>query len=214
MIKIDYWSDYLCPFCYIGETRLQRAIRELGLENEVEIQMHAFELEPSAPLEALGTVAELMAQKYHISLEEAQMRIDYIQRTARDEGLDMRYATARSTCTRSAHRLTKLAQSKEDAALAHRLTELLFQAYFTQNEQLAQPDVLLRVALEAGLEEEEVRALLASDAYEKEVLADERQMYAQGIHGVPYFVINNQIEIRGAQPIQAFKHSLMKAVRG
>lgn len=88
------------PFCYIGETRLQRAIRELGLENEVEIEMHAFELEPSAPLEAQGTVAELMAQKYHISLEEAQMRIDYIQRTAREEGLDMRYATARSTTTR------------------------------------------------------------------------------------------------------------------
>lgn len=214
MIKIEYWSDYICPFCYIGETRLWRAIQELGLENQVEIKMRSFELEPSAPEEAEGTVSELMAQKFYISTEEAKSRIDRIMRAGRDEGLDMRYATALTTSTRSAHRLTKLAQRHKDPELVHRLSRLLFRAFFTQNQQLSHADVLLSVALQAGLEEAEVKALLASDQFEDEVLADEHQMYIQGNASVPYFVINDLSIIRGAQPYEAFKHALMKAYRG
>lgn len=213
MIKIDYWTDYICPFCYIGETRLWKAIQELGLENQVEIRIRAFELEPSAPQEAEGTVSELMAQKYYISVEEAKKRIDRITQVGHDEGLDMRYATARITSTRSAHRLIKLAQRHQDTELVHRLSRLLFQAFFTQNQQLSHADVLLGAALQAGLDEAEVKALLASNQFEDEVLADEREMYRQGIAGVPYFDINDWSIIRGAQPLEAFKHHLMRAFR-
>ena len=152
-MKIVYWSDYACPYCYIGETRLKKAIKELGLENEVEIETRAFELDPDAPKTVETITVDRFAKKYRLSKEEAQQQIDHISQLGIDEGIDFRYATTLYTNTRDAHRLTKLAQTKHDAALEDRVSELLFDAYFTRNEKLAEHDVLLRVAREAGLDE-------------------------------------------------------------
>lgn len=185
-MKIVYWSDYACPYCYIGETRLKKAIKELGLENEVEIETRAFELDPDAPKTVETITVDRFAMKYRLSKEEAQQQIDHISQLGIDEGIDFRYATTLYTNTRDAHRLTKLAQTKHDAALEDRVSELLFDAYFTRNEKLADHDVLLRVAREAGLDETEAKNILESNQFDEEVRFDEREAMMRGVHGVPY----------------------------
>lgn len=209
-MKIVYWSDYACPYCYIGETRLKKAIKELGLENEVEIETRAFELDPDAPKTVETITVDRFAKKYRLSKEEAQQQIDHISQLGIDEGIDFRYATTLYTNTRDAHRLTKLAQTKHDTALEDRVSELLFDAYFTRNEKLAEHDVLLRVAREAGLGETEAKNVLESNQFEEEVRFDEREAMMRGVHGVPYFMFNGKFVIPGALSVSAFKHTLEK----
>lgn len=212
-MKIVYWSDYACPYCYIGETRLKKAIKELGLENEVEIETRAFELDPDAPKTVETITVDRFAKKYRLSKEEAQQQIDHISQLGIDEGIDFRYATTLYTNTRDAHRLTKLAQTKHDTALEDRVSELLFDAYFTRNEKLAEHDVLLRVAREAGLGETEAKNVLESNQFEEEVRFDEREAMMRGVHGVPYFMFNGKFVIPGALSVSAFKHTLEKALK-
>ena len=119
-MKITYWSDYACPYCYIGETYLKQAIADLGIGDQVEVEMKAFELDPDASKEYAGTTVDRFAKKYGLSIQGAQARIDGISQMGRDAGLDFRYAETRYTNTFDAHRLTKLAQ-KKDRALADRL---------------------------------------------------------------------------------------------
>lgn len=213
MLNIVYWSDYACPYCYIGEARLEKAIEELGLQGQVEIETRAFELDPEAPKTVETVTVDRFAVKYHLTREQAQEQIDHISQLGIEMGIDFRYATTLYTNTRDAHRLTKLAQSKNDPELAAKVSKLLFDAYFTRNEKLAEHDVLLRVAREAGLDEQEARQLLAGNQYDDEVRFDEREAMMRGIHGVPYFIINGKFTIPGALSVNAFKHTLERALK-
>ena len=220
-MKIVYWSDYACPYCYIGEARLKKAIKELGLElngdckspKVVEIETRAFELDPTAPKTVETITVERFAKKYHLSKEEAQQQIDHISQLGINEGIDFRYATTLYTNTRDAHRLTKLAQTKHDAALENRVSELLFDAYFTRNEKLSDHGVLLRVARDAGLNEAETKAVLESNRFDEEVRFDESEAMMRGVRGVPYFIFNGKFVIPGALSVRAFKHTLEKAIK-
>ena len=213
MLNIVYWSDYACPYCYIGEARLEKAIEELGLQGQVEIETRAFELDPEAPKTVETVTVDRFAVKYHLTREQAQEQIDHISQLGIEMGIDFRYATTLYTNTRDAHRLTKLAQSKNDPELAAKVSKLLFDAYFTRNEKLAEHDVLLRVSREAGLDEQEARQLLAGNQYDDEVRFDEREAMMRGIHGVPYFIINGKFTIPGALSVNAFKHTLERALK-
>lgn len=212
MLNIVYWSDYACPYCYIGEARLEKAIEELGLQDHVTIETRAFELDPTAPKTVETVTVDRFAVKYHLTREQAQEQIDHISQLGIDMGIDFRYATTLYTNTRDAHRLTKLAQSKNDPKLAARVSQLLFDAYFTRNEKLAERDVLLRVAREAGLDEQETVQVLDSDRYDDEVRFDEREAMMRGVHGVPYFIINGKFTVPGALSVNAFKHTLQRAL--
>ena len=198
-MKITYWSDYACPFCYIGETHLKKAIKNLGL-TDVEIEMKAFELDPSASRTVQGPTVDRFAVKYGLSKEQAQERIDGISEMGREAGLDFRYAETQYTNTFDAHRLTKLAQAGGDAEQTDRLIERLYKAYFTDGLQLADHDVLKKIATEEGLDEKEVEELLSSDRYADEVRLDEREAARYGVHAVPYFIIENRTAVPGAMP--------------
>mgnify|MGYP002854568569 CR=1 FL=1 len=211
-MKIIYWSDYACPYCYIGETRLKKAVREMGLENEVEFEARAFELDPEAPTTVQTTTDIRFAKKYQLSLEGARAKIEQISNLGREEGIDFRYATTLYTNTCDAHRLTKLAQSKNVPALADKVSELLFDAYFTRNEKLADRDVLLRVAKDAGMDAEEVNSMLDSDRFIDDVRYDEREAMLRGVRGVPYFVIDDLVSIPGAISVRAMKGVLNRAI--
>ena len=209
-MKIVYWSDYACPYCYIGEARLKKAGQALNIP--LEMEMRSFELDPSAPRKADGDTQTRFARKYGLSLEAAGKQIENISRMGRDEGLDFRYATARFTNTMDAHRLTKLAQSTGDAALTERLIEALFKAYFTDNEELGDRALLQRIGTEAGLDAGEVEGLLSSDRFEAEVRQDEREAAELGVQGVPFFAVAGRYAISGAQPIERMKAALLKAL--
>ena len=212
-MKISYWSDYACPYCYIGEARLKKAIAELGIENEVELETFAFELNPDAPKTVESDTVTRFGIKYHLSPAEAAAEVERISQMGRAEGIDFRYATTLYTNTRDAHRLTKLAQSKGDAKLTEKLVDLLFDAYFTKNLKLAEPQTLLSIAKEVGLDEAEVKSMLDSDQFIDDVRMEEHEAMTLGVHGVPYFLINGKFAIPGAISVRAFKHTLERALK-
>ena len=210
-MKITYWSDYACPYCYIGEARLKKAIADIPELKDVEIEMKAFQLDPSAGEHAAGDTQTRFAHKYGISMQEAGETIEHISQMGIAEGLDFKYATTLFTNTMDAHRLTKLAQSKNDPQLVEQVIEALFKAYFTDNKELADKELLQKIGEDAGLDAEEVKEVLSSDKYKDEVLLDEREAARYGIHAVPFFVVG-QYGISGAQSDDGMKATIMKVM--
>lgn len=209
-MKIIYWSDYACPYCYIGETHLKKAVQELGVCDQVEIEMKAFELDPDASREYVGPTVDRFARKYGLSKAGAQERIDDISEMGHSAGLDFRYAETRYTNTFDAHRLTKLAQGRGNADQTDRLIERLYHAYFAESLELADHSVLTRIAVEEGLPENEVRKVLESDDFGMEVRLDEREAYRYGVSGVPFFVLGGKDTIPGALPVENMKQVLQQ----
>ena len=210
-MKITYWSDYACPYCYIGEARLKKAIDDIPELKDVEIEMKAFQLDPSAGEHAAGDTQTRFAHKYGISMQEAGETIEHISQMGIAEGLDFKYATTLFTNTMDVHRLTKLAQSKNDPELAEKIIEALFKAYFTDNKELADKELLQKIGEDAGLDAEEVKEILTSDKYKDEVLLDKREAARYGIHAVPFFVVG-QYGISGAQSVDGMKAAIMKVM--
>ncbi|MDE5786525.1 MAG: DsbA family oxidoreductase [Duncaniella sp.] len=213
MITLTVWSDFACPYCYIGETRLEQAIEQMGLKNDVRIDYRAFELDPAAPKEVVTTTPERFAMKYRLSLEDARKQVDEISRLGKEVGIDFRYSTTRYSNTRDAHRLMKLAESKYDRETVFRLNEALFAAYFTENLVLSDHKVLLAKAVSAGMDENSVKEVLESDMYDDEVRLDEREAAMRGVRGVPYFVFDGNFAVPGAMSTEGFRSALERALR-
>ena len=193
-MKIEIWSDYACPFCYIGEKRLEKAIA--GIPG-VEVIFKSFELDPNASREVISGTVDRFAEKYGLTLDEAADRIEQISRMGRAEGIDFRYAETRYTNTFDA-------QEKGHAEIIGKL----FDAYFTKNLELADFDVLKKIAAECGLDTAEVDAVLNSDRYAAEVRADEMEAARLGVHGVPFFVIGGKYGLSGAQPVEIIRQAV------
>ena len=204
-MKITYWSDFACPYCYIGNTRLKKAIKELGVEDKIDFDIRAFELDPHAPKDVESTTVERFAKKYGLSIEDSQKEVDNISKMGIDEGIDFRYATTLYTNTRDAHRLMKYVQSKNNPELLNNLSNKLFDAYFTKNFKLADKTVLTDICLDLGLERSEILEVLSSDLYDSEVEEDEQVAYASGISGVPFYLIDGKYSVPGALSYNAFK---------
>lgn len=213
MITLTIWSDFACPYCYIGETRLENAIEELGVKDDVQIDYRAYELDPEASKEVVSSTPERFAKKYRLSLEGAKEQIEQISSLGRELGIDFKYATTQYSNTRDAHRLMKLAEAKYDRATVARLNELLFKAYFVENLVLADHEVLLAKALEAGMKEEEVKEVLESDKYNDEVRLDEREAMMRGVRGVPFIVFNGEFAVPGALSTEGFKSAIERTMK-
>lgn len=209
-MRIDLWSDFACPFCWIGEARLERAIRDLGAERDIVVVMRSFELDPTAPKRPEGATVARFAAKYGLTPEAAAERVEDICRMGRDEGLDFRYATARYSNMLNAHCLAKHAEAAGIADIHKRL----FAAYFTDNLDLADHAVLAGIARAAGLSEEDISAALDSDLLTDAVRADEAEAARLGIHSVPFFLITpsdrpeQRYAISGAQPTERLRQAL------
>lgn len=213
MITLTIWSDFACPYCYIGEERLQKAINELGIDDEVTIDFRAFELDPTAPKEVTTTTPERFAMKYGLSVDGAKKQIEQISNLGRELGIDFNYMTTRYSNTRDAHRLMKLAEEKYDRATVGRLNEALFAAYFTENLVLSDHKVLIDKAVSVGMDKDEVKQVLDSDKYDDEVRFDEREAAMRGIRGVPYFLFNGAFAVPGAMSVDAFKTALERELK-
>lgn len=213
MMTLTIWSDFACPYCYIGETRLEKVIEELGLKDDVVIDYRAYELDPTASKEVVSSTPERFAMKYRLSLDGAKAQIEQISELGRELGIDFKYATTRYSNTRDAHRLMKLAEAKYDRETVARLNEALFKAYFVENLVLANHAVLLAKGVEAGLKENDVREVLESDMYDDEVRLDEREAMMRGVRGVPYVVFNGGFAVPGAMTVDGFKMALQRELK-
>lgn len=209
-MKVTYWSDYACPFCYIGETSLKQAIANLKMEHDIQLEMKAFELDPEGSKHYEGPTDERYSKKYGYTLEETRKSIEDINARGASIGLEMHYDQSRYTNTFDAHRITKLAQSKGSIELTEFLQEKLFKAYFTDGLELADHAVLIKLASEVGLAVQEVQETLLTDRFAAEVRRDEMEAKANNIQGVPFFVIDDKYAIPGAISVEQMEGVLRK----
>lgn len=207
-MKVEIWSDYACPFCYIGKRRFEEALAKLPYRDAVEVTFRSFELDPSAPVNVEHDVYDMLASKFGMSRERAIAMNRNVDDMAKEAGLTFVSDTRVLTNTFDAHRLTHLAKER---GVADRLNERLFRAHFTESKHLGDRETLAALAAEAGLDAEEARRTLASDAYAEAVRDDERQAAALGVRGVPFFAIDRKFGVSGAQSAEAFERALNEA---
>ncbi|HHX85407.1 MAG TPA: DsbA family oxidoreductase [Actinomycetales bacterium] len=212
-MRIDIWSDVVCPFCWIGKRHLEAALDGFRVEHpdaEVEVVWRAYELDPQAPASTDESNSERLAAKYGMPVAEADAMQEQIAERFRAVGLEFDWRAARATNTHDAHRLAALAtaRGRGDAA-----DEALKRAHFTDGELLSDPAVLSRIGTGIGLPAAEVDALLAGDAYADEVRRDQAEARALGVTGVPFFVLDGRLAVSGAQPTDLFRQALERAWR-
>ncbi|MEP6697563.1 MAG: DsbA family oxidoreductase [Pseudonocardiales bacterium] len=209
-MKVEIWSDVVCPWCYIGKRRFEAALARFGHRDDVAVSWRAFELDPTAPRERTGELADHLAGKYGLSREQALGMHESMTATAAVEGLTFRFDRARSGNTFDAHRLLHLAAERGRHGQAA-LKERLLAAYLTDGEPIGDPDTLTRLAADAGLDADEVREVLSGDRYGAEVHADEAQARALGVTGVPFFVVDSKYGVAGAQSADVLLEVLDRA---
>lgn len=205
-LTIDIWSDVICPFCYIGKRRLEMALART--EIEADIEWHSFELNPDAPLDYRLSLQSVLMRMYGMGEEQVLAVLHHEEETARSVGLDFAWQKARPSNTFDAHRLLHLAKEK---GLANEAKERFFRAYFTEGALMSDKQTLQDLALEIGLPKDEVESVLNSDRFGDDVRYDERMAGQLGIRGVPYFIINDDQVISGAQDLGTFMAALLQA---
>lgn len=210
-MKIEIWSDVICPWCYIGKRNFEKALASFPHKDEVQIVWRSFELDPHAPAELPGTLAEMLAKKYRTSLQEAAAMIDRVTAAARNAGLEYHLDKARTGNTLAAHRLLHHAASK---GLGAKATESLMHAYFCESLPVGDRSALARLAPQFGISEDEAAKVLAGDDYTDAVRADEARAAQQGINVVPSFVIDEKHLVTGGQPVEGFAEMLQKVTTG
>jgi len=213
-MKIDIWSDIVCPFCYIGRTHLEKAIEGFAhrdeLRSELRIVWHSFELDPTYPAGNETPLVDLVATKYGVSPEQAAQQHEAMSAQAATVGLDFNWREARYGNTFDAHRVGHLA-AQAGPELADAYEQRLMRAYFTEGRVVEDHAVILELAREVGLPEVDVRRVLDSDEFAAEVRADEEAAHRLGITGVPFFVFDDTFAVSGAQPIEVFTRALETA---
>jgi predicted DsbA family dithiol-disulfide isomerase len=208
VMKVEIWSDVVCPWCYIGKRRFESALASFGHRADVELIWRSFELDPSAPAVRPESTAEHLAAKYGMSREQAAANQDRLVKLGVEDGLEYRFDISRSGNTFNAHRLLHLALERglQDAA-----KERLMRAYFTEGEPIGDPATLVRLLAEVGVPEADAQAVLDSDQYADAVRADEAEARDLGISGVPFFVIDRRYGVSGAQPAAVLLQALDQA---
>ena len=210
-MRIEIWSDVVCPWCFIGKRRLEAALAEFAHRDEVQVEYRSFQLDPSAPTPATEKVVGTLASKYGVSVEKAQEMQAQVTQVAAEVGLEYHLDRTLHANTVDAHRLLHLALAESGPRVQAELKEALMTAYFTHAADITDPGVLAKVATDAGLDPSRVDAVLASQDYADAVQADIDQARAFGANGVPFFVVDRTYAISGAQPVEVFGQVLEQA---
>ncbi|XVX19607.1 DsbA family oxidoreductase [Actinomycetota bacterium] len=210
-IEIDVWSDVTCPWCYLGKRRLERAIADFARPSAVTVRYRAFLRQPELPAGAGGSVIEAIADRNGISIEQASAVSERAAIAGRPDGLRISPATQVSANSRDAHRVVALARQMGGAALQSAVLERLFSAHFAEGKVIDDPSVLARLAAEAGLDDGQVRRVLAGDDLGDEVDADMAEARSLEIGDVPFFVANGTYAVVGAQPEEVYAELLGRA---
>ena len=207
-MRVDIWSDVVCPFCYIGKKRLEAAAQEAGIE--LEVHWHSYQLDPEAPMRQEVSNSERLAQKYGRSVAEVEEMQRNIAEMAKAEGIEFNWEGANSGNTFNAHRIIHLAQSK---GLGTDAQEAFFYSYMTQGLAIGERETLEDVAARIGLNPVEVDDLLDSDEFSDFVKFDQEVAQDQlKVTGVPFFVFDQRVALAGAQPKEVFVQVFEKAL--
>lgn len=200
-MKVEVWSDFVCPFCYIGKRNLEMALKQAGVDHETEVVFMSFELDPDSQKQYDKNINQLMADKYGMSLEQATETNNRIIKSAKEVGLDYNFDNLKPTNTLDAHRLSHLAESK---GKRNEFTEALMHSYFTESQNISDFQALLTIAEKVGLNKEDAAAVLKSSDFTEDVRKEESEARNRGISGVPYFLFDGKKAVSGAQAIETF----------
>jgi predicted DsbA family dithiol-disulfide isomerase len=208
VVRIEIWSDVVCPWCYIGKRHLEAALEDFAHKSDVEVVYRSFELDPTTPEVPVETTVESLARKFGTDVAGARELMKRADGVAASVGLTFNHADAPHARTVDAHRLLHLALDEGRQA---ELKEALLSAYFLRGENMGDPDVLRTVAVDAGLDPARVDEVLSTDEYADAVRADIDQARAYGATGVPFFVVDQKYGVSGAQPTEVFSQLLDRA---
>ncbi|MFG3424685.1 DsbA family oxidoreductase [Streptomyces californicus] len=208
-MRVEIWSDIACPWCYIGKARFEKGLAEFAHRDQVEVVHRSFELDPSRAKGDTAPVIDMLARKYGRSREEAVSMEADVAANAQAEGLGYRVEGRDHGNTFDIHRLLHLAKAR---GRQDELLTLAYRANFAEERSVYDDEVLLALAVEAGLDAGEARSVLADpDAYADDVRADEREAAELGASAVPFFVLDRRYGISGGQPSEVFVQALEQA---
>jgi predicted DsbA family dithiol-disulfide isomerase len=207
-MRIDVWSDLVCPWCYIGKRRLEQALASFEHRDSVEVVHHSYQLHPDMPPGTTVPRREMLKAKYHLSDDQVETMDERMEQLAAEDGLDYDLSGGATGNTLDAHRLVHHARS---LGLQDAVVERLFRAYFTEQRSIFEHDSLAELARDVGLAPGDVRRVLDGNTYADAVRADQNEASTLGARGVPLFVIAGRYAISGAQPVEVFSETLNRA---
>lgn len=209
-IKIEIWSDVVCPFCYIGKKKIEQAVAKLGAEDKVEITWHSFQLDPDFPADKAIPSMSYLSERKGYPIDQVVAMSGQLTAQGKAYGIQFNFDSALTFNTLNAHRLIQWAKTQHKA---NELKEAFMIAYFSNGTDLTLEENVLSVVKKAGLDEEAAANVLASSDYLPEVNADILRAQKLGISGVPYFLINGSQPIYGAQSDAVFENALAAALK-
>jgi predicted DsbA family dithiol-disulfide isomerase len=209
-MKVEIWSDVVCPWCYIGKRRFEAALARFDAADTVELTWRSFQLNPDYPVGSHEAHDSYLARKLGATPAQVEQLNERVVALAAAEGLEYHFETYVTVNTFDAHRVTHLAKA---LGLGLPIHERFLCAQLVEGEILDDPDTLVRLAAEVGVPAAETRRVLATDAYAAEVQADIDEARAIGVNGVPFFVVDRRYGISGAQPAEPFLEALQAARR-
>lgn len=207
-IQVEVWSDIACPFCYIGKRKFEESLNHFNHKEDVEINWKSFQLMPDAKKENDITMNEMLAERYGKTVEWAKQMNDSVTETAKEAGLDFNLDIAKFTNTLDGHRLIHLAA---EHGLQDKAKEKLLSAYFAEGKNVSNKETLIQIGKEIGLKPDEVKQMLESDKFIKDVKEDIMNGQKLGLTGVPFFVFNRKYAVSGAQSSDIFLDVLKKS---
>lgn len=207
-MKIEIWSDVMCPFCYIGKRNFETALARFKDKEEVEIIWKSFQLDPTLPEVAQESQHDYLVKSKGMSPAQVGSMLENVTRMAKQAGLDYHLDLSIMVNSFRAHRLIQLAKNE---GLGDEAEERLFRAYFTEGLNVADTDTLTRLGKEIGLEGARVREALEDNLFAELIRNDIEEAQALGIRGVPFFVFDRKYGVSGAQPPEQFLQTLEKS---
>ena len=207
-MKIEIWSDVMCPFCYIGKRKFEAALEQFENKANVEVVWKSFQLNPDMKTDPAKNITEYLAEIKGWSIQQAKEMNAHVTNMAKEVGLHYDFDKAIVANSFDAHRLIQLAKKhcKGDEA-----EEQLFKAYFTEGKNTDDHSTLIEIGISIGLNEIEVKQVLASDQFADDVRKDIIEAQQIGVRGVPFFVVDRKYGVSGAQPTEVFLETLTKA---
>lgn len=207
-MKVEIWSDYVCPFCYIGKRRFEMALSKFEHKENIEVVYRSFELDPGADANSGISTLEMLSKKYGMSIQQAKANTENVAQQAAEVGLTFNFNGQIVTNTFDSHRLMHYAASQ---GKDKELSERLFKAHFTDNDNVGNHETLAQLAGEVGLDAAVAAQILASNDYADAVRGEEDEGSTLGIRGVPFYVFDRKYAVSGAQSPETFLSTLIKA---
>ena len=206
-MKVEIWSDVVCPFCYIGKRKFEKALESFDAKEKVEIEWKSFQLDPAMRFVPGQTVHEYLGRRKGVSEAQGKQMNDSMAAMAKEVGLEYNFDIAVISNTTNAHQVLHLAKKHR---LQNEMKERLFKAYYTEGRNIGDLDTLVELGAEVGIPSTEIKDILTNNLFLTEVKHDQEEAAQVGVRGVPFFVFNNKYAVSGAQPTELFQQVLDK----